>query len=454
MPMLVSPRTGQTLREAPQVMPTASGLTPDEIKRRRQMAQAMTTEGSSYAPVQHWTQGAARLANALAGNWEESRLDEQEGAARTGAQEKLTRAMDPKAGIVEQLAYANDPFANQGVAGAMMTRALPQQTDDMREYDWAVKNGFKGSPMDYMQALKTPVFQAPPGYSVAPGSTPGAPKVVRAEGLPADPAAAPKPSVQNAEDEDIGAVQTGKSIEAQLSAVADQIKGGELELGPWTNLGSQARNWAGVSSPNSINFATFKATLEKLRLDTLSLQKGVQTESDAKRAWDTLIANVNDPAVVQAQIKRIIELNQMGSTQRLQKINIRRQRNNMQPFDPGEIASPGLGGAAPPAPEQFAPPNAAPDGMTPAPAVAPAAPRPAPAAARTPPPKAIEELKADPSAAAEFDEEFGPGAAEAILGGQGGPMMAAPPARDPYGLQDLTQRREKLNARTRMLTRP
>jgi hypothetical protein len=43
-----------------------------------------------------------------------------------------------------------------------------------------------------------------------------------------------------------------------------------------------------------------------------------------------------------------------------------------------------------------------------------------------PPPEAIAELRADPSAAAEFDQVFGAGAAARALGGQGGPASQAP----------------------------
>jgi len=53
----------------------ANILTPDQIKRRQAMADALTKEGTSYAPVQSWTQGAARLAAALNGRMQESRAD-------------------------------------------------------------------------------------------------------------------------------------------------------------------------------------------------------------------------------------------------------------------------------------------------------------------------------------------------------------------------------------------
>lgn len=38
----------------------------------------------------------------------------------------------------------------------MMKLNQPDNTDDMKEYDWAVKNGYKGTPYEYMMSLKTP----------------------------------------------------------------------------------------------------------------------------------------------------------------------------------------------------------------------------------------------------------------------------------------------------------
>jgi hypothetical protein len=161
--------------------------------------------------------------------------------------------------------------------------------------------------------------------------------------------AALPPRLQTAEDEDIGAIQTVQSINAQLDAIEGQIDSGELDLGPVNNLISRGMNYAGASNEGSINFATMMSTLEKMRNDSLILNKGVQTEGDAVRAWNALIANVNDPDVVKAQIARIKKLNEIAAAQKEQLINVRRTRNNAPPFDPSQIALPGGGGAPAPA---------------------------------------------------------------------------------------------------------
>lgn len=56
----------------------------------------------------------------------------------------------------------------------------------------------------------------------------------------------------------------------------------------------------------------------------------------------------------------------------------------------------------------------------------------APAGPAAPPPEAIDELRANPDAAAEFDEVFGPGAAERVLG-QGGPSFRGVTFGHPLG---------------------
>lgn len=84
---------------------------------------------------------------------------------------------------------------------------------------------------------------------------------------------------------------------------------GSLDLGPWTNFGAQALNTIGRSNENSRNFADFRATLEKLRNDSLRLNSGVQTEGDAVRAWNELFQNLNDEGVVMQRLAAIQEIN-------------------------------------------------------------------------------------------------------------------------------------------------
>jgi len=160
--------------------------------------------------------------------------------------------------------------------------------------------------------------------------------------------------VQGKEDEDIGDIQSIQSVNTQIDNVLGNLKSGDLELGPFANLGSRALNFAGTSTAGSRNFAEFEATLEKMRNDSLRLNKGVQTEGDAVRAWNEITKYITDPGVVRKQLERVKELNALAAQQRLQRINIRRARNGYGEFDPAEI---GYGGGTQPvgeaAPDDF-----------------------------------------------------------------------------------------------------
>ncbi len=57
-----------------------AALSPDTVARKRRLLEALQQEATSTAPVQHWSQGAARLVNALANNIEERRLNDTETA--------------------------------------------------------------------------------------------------------------------------------------------------------------------------------------------------------------------------------------------------------------------------------------------------------------------------------------------------------------------------------------
>jgi hypothetical protein len=362
-PMLTQSQAPQQPQAAPEPFvwgADGTKMTPADVARRKQIAAELAKSAGDTSPIQHWTQGLGRIADGVLGALEQRRANEAETEGRAHFKDQLAQLLaaqgapgaDMNALRPQAAAAYSDPYADEGSKMMLAPQfTQPEKTDDQREYEAAKAGGFGGSFMDYMQALKTPVFQAPAGYAVSPDSTAGAPKVVRAEGLPADPAAAPKPQVQKAEDEDIAAVQGVHSINAQLDGIDGMIAGGKLDLGFFNNLGARAQNFAGASTENSTNYATMMSTLEKMRNDSLRLNSGVQTEGDAVRAWNELVSNVNDPHVVRAQIARIKVLNERAAAQRLQLINIRRQRNNMESFDPEAVALPGGAPTQQPAPQ-------------------------------------------------------------------------------------------------------
>lgn len=139
--------------------------------------------------------------------------------------------------------------------------------------------------------------------------------------------------IQNAEKEDLDSINSSNTINGELGRFSNQIGTGALYLGPAANLASRTRNMLGTSNEQSRNFASFQATLEKLRNESLRLNKGVQTEGDSQRAWNELIANINDPKVVQQRIAEIQRLNDMASNFKRNMIMQRRDDNRLPALD-------------------------------------------------------------------------------------------------------------------------
>lgn len=162
--------------------------------------------------------------------------------------------------------------------------------------------------------------------------------------LPAAVATAgqPKPlpsAALSAQNEDLDAIQAATTINGALADAKSQIETGKLALGPLTNFISSAKNWAGNSDDNSKNYASFLATLEKIRNDSLRLNKGVQTEGDAQRAWNELFNNLNDPKVVGQRIEEITALNQKAIAYRQARINQTRSDYGQGSLDASAVVS-------------------------------------------------------------------------------------------------------------------
>lgn len=150
------------------------------------------------------------------------------------------------------------------------------------------------------------------------------------------------------QQEELDAIGTASSIQADLKALEGQIDAGKLKLGPVSNIASQARNMAGMSDEQSRNFQSFQSTLEKLRNDSLRLNKGVQTEGDAQRAWNELIKNINDPKVVKQRLGEIQKINARAANLRKMNIDSIRSNYGMEPMDTSgyEKQAPAVGGGA------------------------------------------------------------------------------------------------------------
>lgn len=151
---------------------------------------------------------------------------------------------------------------------------------------------------------------------------------------PAGKSAAQLPgSALKLQQEELDAINTSASINADVGALKDQIDSGKLAIGPVRNATSQAKNFLGLSDENSRNFASFRSTLEKLRNDSLRLNKGVQTEGDAQRAWNELVSSINDPKVVSQRLGEIQKINERAINLRRNNVNVIRSNYGVEPLE-------------------------------------------------------------------------------------------------------------------------
>ena len=141
------------------------------------------------------------------------------------------------------------------------------------------------------------------------------------------------------QQEELDAIGTAGSINADLSSITKQLEDGKLYLGPVNNLTAKARNFTGMSNESSRNLASFESTLERLRNDSLRLNKGVQTEGDSQRAWNELVTNINDPKVVKQRLEEIQKTNERAVKIRRMNIDAIRNNFNAPPLDSTEYGN-------------------------------------------------------------------------------------------------------------------
>jgi len=167
-------------------------------------------------------------------------------------------------------------------------------------------------------------------------------------GGPADKSETPaKPmpaSILRMQRESREALSVSQGLASSIANIRQQLKDGKIKLGPIQNLAYAGLNAAGQSTEASRNYQGMRSTFEKMRNDSLRLNKGVQTEGDAERAWNELLGNLNDAANVDQQLGRIQELNERAillHTENMDEIQAEYGARNA----PGRSASPTQAGS-------------------------------------------------------------------------------------------------------------
>jgi hypothetical protein len=214
---------------------------------------------------------------------------------------------------------------------------------------WA-ENAFAEAQKDLSANGVTTQESAPPPQqarvSVKPDASQSAPSGYRYNasgslepipGGPADPAAkvAPRKAWTPAGLEKYNKIRTdiqvASTINTMMDDMANLFNDPQFELGPVQNKKYEFQNWSGQSTPQSQAYAKLSANFEKMRNDSLRLNAGVQTDGDAQRAWNEIMANMNDKELVKSRLADIKRYNEFA---------LNEKRMQLENFD-AEFGAPG-----------------------------------------------------------------------------------------------------------------
>lgn len=153
----------QTLADTPSA--------PEARKRKSRLAEIMLQQGMDASPVQHWTQGAARLAQALVGGSMAGQAGREESAERAEGARVLTEALGGAGGPnKDRIAalLANPATADVGQKLAVEALSPQKAPNSMREFEMAQNNPAYAQFLDRKRPqtninMKT-MGTIPPGY--------------------------------------------------------------------------------------------------------------------------------------------------------------------------------------------------------------------------------------------------------------------------------------------------
>lgn len=301
---------------------------------RARVAQAMA---SPYAPVRDMAKLDYQMGEKRADRAEDRAFRASESAeTRAARAQEAQLARDARRQDLE-LRLA-DSRTNAADRMAMQRELAQMRIDAQREMRSMTAASTPVTAVTVMENGKAVIKDARTGRTIgeAPASKQG-----NAAKLPT--------SALKLQQEELEAIGLASSINADLSGIEQQITEGKLNPSLVGNAIASARNTVGMSTPESRNVASFKATLEKMRNDSLRLNKGVQTEGDAQRAWNELIANINDKGVVQQRLAEIKKINERAANLRRMNVDAIRGNYGLDPMDVSGFQNQPSAVGAPPA---------------------------------------------------------------------------------------------------------
>jgi hypothetical protein len=133
-------------------------------------------------------------------------------------------------------------------------------------------------------------------------------------------------AIQKQEDQDFDNGQSFINLATDGSKYVNSIMSGAIKFGPLTRGSIAVRGALGQESPDIIARRDFDAYRTKLVNDSLRLNKGTQTDNDAKREAAAL-QSADSPLSAAKAINNLIEIN-LRAAQDAQNSILRRRRNS------------------------------------------------------------------------------------------------------------------------------
>lgn len=139
------------------------------------------------------------------------------------------------------------------------------------------------------------------------------------------------------ENEQFGLLDVNQNLASQTQGFIELIDKGKLDFGLFEGIGDTIDSLDPFTdvSEETINSVNFDAFLNKLTNDSLRLNKGTQTEGDAKRATKEILTfyNRGNTNLVKERLKELLSINKAAADERKRNINRIRKNQNVEEFD-------------------------------------------------------------------------------------------------------------------------
>ena len=154
------------------------------------------------------------------------------------------------------------------------------------------------------QGVQRPdVVSAAPGGQIFAVGPDGSTQMVAQSTAQRPPSDADQTAIQRA---DMSITQADGAI-GRARRLVDMINRGDLRLGMLERAGAEVEVATGRASPNALAIKDLEQWAKQARDAILQANTGVQTDQDAIRALDNVLANMNDPRLVQQYLNQFIE---------------------------------------------------------------------------------------------------------------------------------------------------